>query len=110
MKALDNLDDLLNDALAELNRIRSEADDWDDELKRYQRIEENLEETISSLEEELDEMKEENRMLKIDLLEAKNLIDSVQKNDLHCMISSPDRENFTVADQIIDNLYNQNKQ
>ena len=110
MKALDNVESLLNDALYDLNRAMSEVDDMKMELGKYQLIEEKLEEEISLLEQELDEMKEENRMLKIDLLEAKNLIDSVQKNDLHCMISSPDRENFTVADQIIDNLYNQNKQ
>ena len=106
MRELENVENMLNDAMHDLNRAQSEVDQLIDEIQKYQQIEADLSEKVSLLEEELDEQKELNRMLKIDLLEASKVIDQFQKDSLYKMINSPDRENLTVADEIINNLHN----
>jgi predicted nuclease with TOPRIM domain len=98
-KSVDNIRDILNEYMCENDRLHV--------------VNNQLEKQVYDLTEKVDELENTNRdlmdhidELKMEILEAKKLITESEYQSLNNMYFSVDAENKTVAQEVINNLYN----
>ena len=98
-KAVDSVTDIIDELL-------SKVEDLENENCKYEKENQDLLEKVDELESTNRDLMEHIDELKMEILEAKKLITESEHQSLNNMYFSVDAENKTVAQEVINNLYN----
>ena len=98
--------DLIDELVAAIEDKNSDIEIVNDQLNVTHTKLTEAEDQIVDLKIEVGELREEIETLKLDLLQARNVISDLEHQTLNSMRDSPDSENGILAKEVINKLYN----